>query len=187
LNGTVFTYKTGAISLINLVGGNGNDYLHVDQLLAPFSIRTRFFPGEGDNAVVGGNEHDNFICGGSGDDSIFAGNGDDTIVGGTGNDTMVVGRGFKLIFGAKGDNTITTDHGRGYIFGGNGTNTITSAGDEYEIFGGPGDDILRGGEFDTLWGQGGHDTLVGGLQRKYTAFKGIAKLRRILFPTIPVV
>ena len=186
VNGLQYGFATHSVTLIDLVGGAGNDWLHVDESLAPFTIRTRFLPGGGNNVVVGGTERDSVYCGGAGNDTIYTGNGDDTVVGGTGNDTIVAGNDFKLIFGAKGNNTITTGHGRGYIFGGQGTNVITSAGDEFEIFGGPGNDTLRGGGFDTLWGGGGHDVLIGGLQRNYGQFSGIAKLKRVLFPDQPV-
>lgn len=186
LNGVQSVYKVGTVNLIDLIGGSGNDWLHVDETLAPFSIRVRLYGLGGDNALVGGAERDLIICGGAGDDTISTGSGDDTVVGGTGNDTIVLGKSFKLIFGAKGNNTITaTGNGRGYIFGGSGANNIRTVGDNYEVFGGSGDDTLHGGRFDTLWGGGGHDLLIGGTERHYKQFKGVVKLRRILFPDIP--
>jgi Ca2+-binding RTX toxin-like protein len=186
VNGAQYGFGTHAVSLIDLIGGAGNDWLHVDQSVATFTIRTRFYPQGGDNVCVGGTERDLMICGGAGNDTLYTGDGDDTVIGGAGNDTMVLGNNYKLIFGAKGNNTLTAGHGRGYIFGGNGVNVIRSAGDQREIFGGPGDDVLTGGGFDTLWGGGGHDTLSGGDQRNYKPFGGIAKLKRILFPDVPL-
>ena len=187
LNGVQSQYRTGSINLIDLIGGAGNDFLHVDETLAPFSIRTRMYGVGGDNTLVGGTERDYMICGGAGNDTIITGAGDDIVVGGTGNDTISLGKDFKLVYGSKGNNTITAaPSGRGYIFGGKGTNVIHTAGDNYEVFGGPLNDTLTGGKFDTLWGGGGHDVLTGGLERNYRQFKGIAKLRRILFPDIPL-
>ena len=185
LNGVQYGYKTHNVSLIDLIGGAGDDFLHVDESITPFTIRTRFYPVGGNNTVVAGTERDLILCGGAGDDTIYSGNGDDTIVGGAGNDTMVLGNSFKLVFGAKGNNNITAAYGRGYIFGGNGVNTITSLGSNREIFGGPGDDVLRGGQFDTLWGGGGHDSLTGGIERNNRQFGGVVKIKRILFPDVP--
>jgi Ca2+-binding RTX toxin-like protein len=186
VNGVQYGYGLHSVSIINLVGGAGNDFLHVDESVNRFTIRTQFFPGEGNNTVVGGYERDKIICGGAGNDTIYTGGGDDQIIGGSGNDTIFAGSGLKLIFGAKGNNTITTVKGRGYIFGGQGNNIISSTGDNYEIFGGPNADTLTGGGRDTLWGQGGHDVLTGGTERHYGSFKGLANVRRRLYPDIPV-
>lgn len=187
LNGVGYGYHSSEISLINLVGGAGDDWLHVDEPVSKFSIRVRLIPLGGNNTVVGGSERDLILCGGSGNDTIYTGNGDDTVVGGAGNDTIIAGNNFKLIYGAKGNNTITTGSGRGYIFGGQGSNLIHSGGDSYEVFGGAGDDSLSGGKFDTLWGGGGHDVLSGGLQRNYRQFSGYVKIKHVLFPDIPTI
>ena len=187
LNGVAYGYRSRQISLVNLVGGAGNDWLHVDETVSKFTLRTRFIPMEGDNAVMGGSESDTFLCGGGGNDTIYTGAGDDTVIGGAGNDTIVAGDNFKLIYAARGNNTITTGHGRGYIFGGQGGNHINSAGDQFEIFGGAGDDTLTGGGFDTLWGGGGHDVLTGGLERNYRQFSGYAKIKHVLYPDIPTI
>jgi len=187
LNGVGYGYHATDISLINLVGGAGNDFLHVDEPTAKFTIRVRLIPLEGNNTVIGGSERDLILCGGSGNDTIYTGTGDDTVVGGSGNDTIIAGNNFKLIYAAKGNNTITTGSGRGYIFGGQAGNVIHSGGDSYEIFGGAGDDTLNGGRYDTLWGGGGHDVLSGGLERKYRQFSGYAKIKHILFPDIPTI
>ena len=107
LNGVQSQYRTGSINLIDLIGGAGNDFLHVDETLAPFSIRTRMYGVGGDNTLVGGTERDYMICGGAGNDTIITGAGDDIVVGGTGNDTISLGKDFKLVYGSKGNNTIT--------------------------------------------------------------------------------
>jgi Ca2+-binding RTX toxin-like protein len=186
VNGAQYGYGLHSVTIINLIGGAGNDFLHVDESLTRFTIRMQFFPGEGNNTVVGGYERDKIICGGGGDDTIYTGSGDDTVIGGRGNDTIVAASGLKLIYAARGDNNISLTHSRGYVFGGQGHNVITSSGDNTEIFGGSGDDTLTGGGRDTLWGQGGHDVLSGGTERHYDSFKGLQNVKRRLFPDIPV-
>ena len=128
LNGVQYGYGIHSVSLIDLIGGAGNDWLHADELIGPFTIRSRFYGLAGNNTIVGGSERDLILCGGAGNDTIYTGNGDDTVVGGAGNDSIIAGNNFKLIYAAKGNNSIILGHGQGYIFGGQGANYIQSAG-----------------------------------------------------------
>ena len=192
INGVLFGYGIRRFNSIRLIGGAGDDFLHVDQPVHKFVISVWFFPGGGNNSVQGGSEPDGIVCGGAGNDTIITGDGQDTVIGGTGHDTIFVGSNLKTILGAKGGNNITVQgHAGGYIFAGDGgsviSNIVTTPGVKsiFELVGGTGNDTITGTGYDTLWGGGGNDLLSGGLEIHAGALPGYLKVHNLLLPLIP--
>jgi Ca2+-binding RTX toxin-like protein len=184
INGTAFSFKKDNVEHVNIVGGNQDDTILIDETTVQFGIPTRVFGEAGNDTITTGKERDE-IFGDDGNDTINSGKGDDTIIGGNGDDVITTGGAFKLIFAGAGNDTITTGNGRGYIFGEDGNDSITTAGDEFEILGNAGNDTLTGHGRDTLWGGGGADVLSGGEESHPGEVPGIFKIMELLRPTRP--
>jgi Ca2+-binding RTX toxin-like protein len=185
LNGAISSFNKDKVTLIDLIGGDSADFLHVDDTVTRFTIRVRLIGKGGDDTLVGGREKDE-IWGDDGNDTIVTGNGDDTIVAGNGDDTVTAGNNLKLIFGGAGNDVITTGNGRGYVFGGDGNDTISTNGDQYELLGNAGSDTIHGRGRDTLWGGGGGtDQVSGGIERHTREIDRVTNLIKELLPQRP--
>jgi Ca2+-binding RTX toxin-like protein len=140
-------------------GGEGTDTLtgiedlegsSFDDTLTGDSGENFFYPGEGNDIVVGGGGTTDLV------DFFFSVNGVavDLTLGtatGEGTDTLT---GIGQVFGSRHDDTITGDANLNTLFGGPGNDTISGA---------DGDDTLDGGEgTDTLDGGIGTDTCTTG-------------------------
>ncbi len=102
--------------------------------------------GGADTFFVIGSEDENInVYGGSGDDNIGTSDGDDEVDGGGGND---------VIYGLGGDDRLVGDIGSDVLNGGDGDD---------DLRGGSGNDILNGENGDDdLRGEAGNDLLLGG-------------------------
>jgi YVTN family beta-propeller protein len=85
------------------------------------------YAGEGQNTVITG-AGDDLIFGGAGNDIIRAGNGKNTIYAGEGNNNISTGSGDDLLYAGAGNDVIQAGSGRNTIYAGEGNNTITSTG-----------------------------------------------------------
>jgi Ca2+-binding RTX toxin-like protein len=122
------------IILVSLVGGNGADYLTVDQTNGLFNIRCNMFGGNGNDTLVGGNEADS-LDGCLGNDSLVGGDGNDTIYGSRGNDT---------IYGNAGNDYLNGGLGHDYIEGDDGNDTLADAFGPDTLYGGAGNNLFIG-------------------------------------------
>jgi peptidoglycan/xylan/chitin deacetylase (PgdA/CDA1 family) len=143
------------ISIENLMGGSGNDYLT-------------------------GNASNNVLAGGSGDDTLDGGAGNDSLVGGVGNDILIGGAGRDTLDGGTGTDTASYATTAGnvtvslaitgaQVTGGAGTDTLiaienlTGGSGNDTLTGDAGNNVLDGGSGnDLLTGGAGDDTLIGG-------------------------
>ena len=114
--------------------------------------------GDGDDSIIGGAGNDT-IYGFGDNDTIAAGAGDDSVYGGLGNDTVAGGAGNDTIYGDDGDDSLTGGLGNDVLDGGIGADTIN--GEE-------GDDTILGGDGnDSLIGFSGSDSVDGGAGDDY--------------------
>ncbi|MBU6398761.1 MAG: hypothetical protein KGS61_00450, partial [Verrucomicrobia bacterium] len=112
---------------VTIYGGPGND-----QIIDHGSGNATLF-GDGQTGDTGlvqrSTDGFDYIQGGTGVNTIYAGGGNDVIYGGPQNDTITVGDGNDQIHAQNGNNSITVGAGSNTISVGNGNNTITvSAG-----------------------------------------------------------
>jgi Ca2+-binding RTX toxin-like protein len=136
--------------------------------------------GTTDNDTLSGGGGDDILAGGGGVDAIDGEADNDTIYAGSGNDVAVFGgEGDDKIFGGEGDDTLTGDtltvanaagtavgDGNDIIYGGagDGSDTIYGNGGNDTIYGGAGVDALDGGDGnDTIFNGAGVDAVDGGL------------------------
>ncbi len=127
-----FTQNYSSVKQIFADGGNGNDFIQVDN-------------GVVSNAV---------LQGGVGDDTlVYVGAGVGSLDGGAGNDTLMVGAGNGNVLNGGADNDT--------LIGGSGNDTLNGGPGDDTLSGGGGDDILNGGlGVDTIYGNDGQDTIV---------------------------
>jgi Ca2+-binding RTX toxin-like protein len=123
---------SAAVRLVYLRGGQGDDYIQVDQTYGSFSIPVKVVAAAGNDTVMTGDEPDQ-IFGGSGDDSIFAGAGNDQLFGQDGNDTLDGGPGDDYLNGAKGYDQLTGDAGN---------DTLVDLRGPDKVYGGPGNNVF---------------------------------------------
>jgi len=95
------------ITGIDVLGGNGNDMISLDNVAPPTGQALP--PAH----LFGGNGNDT-LTGGAGNDTLFGGNGDDTVIGGKGNDTAFLGNGNDTFIWNPGDGNDVVDGGRGF-------------------------------------------------------------------------
>ncbi|NVJ98219.1 MAG: hypothetical protein HWE25_08705 [Alphaproteobacteria bacterium] len=149
-----------------LGGGAGNDIL-VGGAAGGNSLAgaNTLFGGAGDDVLIAGNWNDGnenalYDPGEAmtGDDlmnTLWAGDGQDTVVGASAGDALGGGRGDDILQGLDGQDT---------IFGGkgDGADTIQGGAGDDQLFGGLGSDALDGGDGnDVLYAGGGNDLVSG--------------------------
>ncbi|HEX8911120.1 MAG TPA: calcium-binding protein, partial [Humisphaera sp.] len=147
-----YTESFAGVTSIFADGGNGDDTVEVaDNVNKPVTLAG----GVGNDYLrVDASTAKATLNGGTGDDTLaYLGSTDCTANGGDGNDTITGGGGTSTLDGGDGNDTLT---------GGSGANIIS---------GGDGDDSINGGARpagaaplqNALFGDGGNDTIVGGL------------------------
>lgn len=143
VNGTTYTFNKADVNKILFKGGNGKDYMFVDETHGVLHIGVEMRGGEGSDRMIGGSNDDrlmghngnDYISGGGGNDWINGQGGNDRLWGGLGNDYMkggahhdwlVGGFGDDLIFGDGGNDLLDTTEGNDTFYGGLGTNEVNT-------------------------------------------------------------
>jgi Ca2+-binding RTX toxin-like protein len=178
---------TGAVPLIVVTGGNGDDTIVVDNSV-PAGAKVRINGNAGGDNLVGGNGDDvleageNYnspdnghdrLEGGAGSDVLYADPGGDDLLGGAGNDLLVSSvltcQGHKYD-GGSGEDTVSyarSKDGLRVSLGGSGGppgcgNDDQVLGDNESLEGSDGPDVLVGDNGDnSLMGHLGADVLIG--------------------------
>ena len=104
-----------------------------------------------------------YAYGGNGDDTLVGGAGDDVLVGDAGNDWIRGNGGNDNINGASGNDTLMGDAGDDYLSGQSGNDALYGGQGADLLTGGADNDYLDGGNdgtTDTVYGDGGYDTMV---------------------------
>ncbi|REL30842.1 beta strand repeat-containing protein [Thalassotalea euphylliae] len=175
---TAFTgieQATGSIYNDTITGNVGNNLLN----------------GGAGNDVLDGLAGNNFLDGGSGNDQLTGGSGRDELRGGIGNDQLNGGEGLDRLFGGEGNDILSGGLGNDLLDGGEGEDTasfqysrvgvdinlltnvtVGDVGDFSDfisienIIGSNFDDVIYGDNLrNRLFGEGGNDTIIGGLER----------------------
>lgn len=142
-----------------LTGGIGNDQVSGD------AGNDTITGDDGNDTLTGGDDNDT-ITGGAGNDSLDGGNGADTLDGGTGSDAISGGTGSDLVSYSDrtADLSLTLDGIANDGAAGELDNLDVSVD---MLLGGSGADLIAGGAASSnpyvFYGNGGNDTLVGGL------------------------
>ena len=153
-------YSAAEFSLVQIVGGGGNDYI----TMSGRCLATVIDAGEG-NDVVNGGTCDDSINGGPGRDMILTGEGDNSVDGGDGNDFIAARAGNDILRGGSGNDRIIAGNGGDLLDGGSGNDQLSADGGMDLLIGGSGNDILNGGSGrDVMVGNDGNDILRGGGQ-----------------------
>ena len=177
-------------SAANLDGGPGTDTVDFSIRTDPLTITIDDKPGDGASGETTevGTDIEN-VVGGSGDDTIEGSEAPNRLDGGGGNDILHGLGGDDTLQGSAGDDTLLADPGSDVLSGGDGTDLAdysarTAAlvisidgqandgeADERDnvmpdienMAGGSGNDHLIGSDlFNTIWANGGDDTIDGG-------------------------
>ncbi len=196
-----------SIEAARLTGGDSANVITT----SAFSGATQIDAGAGNDSVLAGAGHDfvtggagaDSISGGDGFDTVFGGTGNDTIDGGLGNDllngqdnddSIIGGDGVDVLVGGAGTADVLSESTttnlvlsatqlsigvggaavveslsgfeRAVLFGSGTANVLdaSAAGIPVTMFGGGGNDVLISGiQADNIDGQGGNDTLTGGV------------------------
>ncbi len=123
------------------------------------------YAGNGDDTVVG-TEFVDLISGGQGNDTITGLGGADKLFGGEGADTITGDAGDDFIAGSSGDDTIFGGEGSDFLEGSFGDDKLDGGAGDDHLYGGNGDDTLTGSDgADFLSGGQHNDELVGGAGR----------------------
>ena len=133
----VFTVGTGSgLGEIDLVGGDGNDYISVQNLTSgTFNISG----GDGNDTIYGADTPGVMVIhGGAGDDAITLGTAETAAYGDAGNDTLN---------GSSGADTLSGGDGNDLITGGTGSDQLDAGADDDVIVWniGDGSDLVEGG------------------------------------------
>ena len=133
----VFSVDTGSgLSEIELIGGDGNDYISVQSLKSgTFNISG----GDGNDTIYGADTPGVMVIhGGAGDDAITLGTAETAAYGEAGNDTLN---------GSSGADTLSGGDGNDLITGGTGSDQLDGGADEDVIVWniGDGSDLVEGG------------------------------------------
>ncbi|MEW6544389.1 MAG: calcium-binding protein [Nitrospirota bacterium] len=174
-NDVFSTSGTGAI----MAWGNGGD-----DALTGGANHDQLFGGTGTDQVSGGDGNDwleggagnDQLVGGAGDDRLDGNEGSDFLDGGAGNDVLIGREGVDQLFGGDGDDQLHVDSDDTVVQGGAGVDTVFVQGtggvtldlgqaQVEQAFGGAGNDVFTtsGTSAITIWGDGGDDTLNGGI------------------------
>jgi len=105
INGTVKTFKAGAVKEIKANGLGGNDSIRVN-----VKVPSMLTGGPGNDSLFGGSGPDT-LGGGAGDDLLNGNGGNDSIRGGGGEDRLAGGAGNDLLNGEGGKDNITGGKG----------------------------------------------------------------------------
>ncbi|WP_052389044.1 calcium-binding protein [Belnapia moabensis] len=147
---------SGADTLLGDAGANdihgrgGNDLIYGDGLNGP---RPPIFPEPFPGPVI----RANWIGGGAGNDTVYAGYGNDHVWGGSGND-MILGYGALAGKDPWRSAQARDSDGRDTLYGGDGHDTLMGGGGDDRLSGGRDNDVLTGGVgADTLTGGSGQD------------------------------
>lgn len=120
------------------------------------------FAEDGNDTIVGSAASDT-VNGGLGDDSITAGAGNDSIEGNIGNDTIWGGSGDDSLSGGHGDNVVYGEDGNDTLIAGSGNDALLGGLGNDFIYSGQGNDHVEGNDGDdVINGYEGLDTLYGG-------------------------
>jgi len=188
INGVVAgTAPLARLRAIRLLGGDGNDTMHVSLPDDAGKLRAiRAFCGDGDDVLLvelppdaeqvrviarGQNGNDelhggpgrDWLHGGTGDDVLFGEGGRDRLLGGRGADALWGGDGRDALVGGSGDDALHGGAESDRLFGQRGADRLDGGGGDDVLFGGWDGDVLDGGDGDDrLFGSYGDDVLSGG-------------------------
>jgi len=149
------------ISIENLYGGAGNDWLRGDNF-------ANVIDGQDGDDIFNGRGGDDDLRGGAGDDVFVGGAGADILEGGSGSDTARYATAVTIDLKVSSYNIGSEAVGDTYfsienLFGSEGDDDLRGDSEENILEGNGGDDILLGrGDNDLLIGGEGKDTLIGG-------------------------
>ena len=156
------TFDAGVVTVI---GTSGDDLI---QLVGSADFQTFTVDVNGDESVFS-----TFNRSDVSSVSVFAGNGDDTVINTLLNDTMISGQGGNdnlqggflqdSLFGGAGNDTLTGRHGDDFLSGQGGDDILRGTNGLDTLRGGLGEDTISGGGGnDILFGDAGSDTIIGG-------------------------
>ena len=172
--GQVTEFPAAEVDSVQILGGNGANYIELDASFANTLTPDNGINGGGAGAdtiissptsdciIFGGTGGDliecrggnNIVSGNAGPDTIVGGSGSDTLYGNAGNDSILAGKGNQQLIGGRGADTMKGGPGSDSLYGKNGNDL------EY---GGSGNAFIRGGMGNnTMIGGGGNDTVIGG-------------------------
>jgi Ca2+-binding RTX toxin-like protein len=148
-NKQTFDFNTADVTEIHIDGGNGNDWIWVDESVTV-------------GAMINGGHGNDRVHGGGGDDTILGDKGNDRLSGGGGMDTISGGGGNDWAWGDDGEDVVHGDHGNDHVFGGAGNDELFGDVGHDKLNGDDGDDVMSGGYgHDHLRGSAGNDQLFG--------------------------
>jgi Ca2+-binding RTX toxin-like protein len=141
-----------------------NPYETLQSTVSVMSVNDIAFQGyDGNDTFANYTGYRSTAYGGSGDDALVGGNGDDYLVGDAGHDWIKGNGGNDVLYGVSGNDTLMGDAGADYLSGQSGHDTLYGGLDADLLTGGADNDYLDGGNdgvTDTLYGDGGYDTVV---------------------------
>ncbi len=144
-----------------IIGGSADDLFDL------FTNGSTAF-GMGGADTIRGTDGNDALFGGDGDDQIFGFGGNDYIEGNAGNDTINGNRGNDTIMGGTGDDRLDGESDNDSLNGEEGNDTVFTGRGADIARGGPGNDRVEKGfnnvgsganGVDSLFGDGGNDTL----------------------------
>jgi len=186
-SGTLAGADSGLTAVISVAGEDGSDVLDASAMSRAVTLTG----GDGNDSIIGGDGAD-LLNGDAGADTILGGNGNDTLNGGSEKDQLFGEGGDDAVFGqgSSGD-TVSGGPGNDLLNGGGNDRLIETGDVDFVLTNtqltGLGTDtlvgitsaILNGGAgnnrldasaftgFALLYGQGGHDELIGGPGTSY--------------------
>ncbi|HMB95439.1 MAG TPA: calcium-binding protein [Tepidisphaeraceae bacterium] len=142
VNGDVRRFLLSDVEQINILAGQGDDFIFVDRHQVKLTQPAR-------------------IYGSGGNDVIASGIGNDRIYGGDGNDVIDAGPGHDIIYGEAGKDKIDGGAGNDAIDGGSGNDVLIGSAGIDRIIGNSGNDLIdsKDGDVDSVDGGSGNDTV----------------------------
>lgn len=117
-------------------GGSGDNRFSAESIF-PFTELFEIYGNGGNDYLVGGFLHENFIYGGIGNDQIYGGGDVNHLFGGDGNDILDswITNSFCYLYGGSGNDYIRGGNGGGTLDGGSGADTLIGGdgGDTYVV------------------------------------------------------
>jgi Ca2+-binding RTX toxin-like protein len=156
------TWWTPFDDQLNISLTNASETLH--STVNAMSVTEIVFRGyDGNDSFTNATGHRSTAYGGNGDDALVGGSSDDFLFGDGGNDWLQGNGGNDNLYGGFGNDTLSGDGGNDYLSGQWGHDTLYGGWDTDLLTGGADNDYLDGGNDganDTLYGDGGYDTMV---------------------------
>lgn len=155
-NGVFQPISRSGIERIEIIGGDGNDFLdnQVHHLPAVLS-------GGGGNDQVKSPNTQSTLSGGAGRDLLIGSEFADRINGNGGHDTIYGNEGNDRLYGGAENDKLDGGSGTDRLYGDAGVDMLIGGGSNDRLYGGDGDDLLIGGKGnDQLNGNAGRDTGV---------------------------